>query len=268
MSSWLLAALLFAGLTDTGCVSGVGPQLRERSQKQYELAVGLQAEGDQTGAFKTLHRALEMDPENVKAHQLLANLYLVYRGDNIERYDKLADTHFRAALKTEEALDNPDTALLADIYNGLGVLRIHQAAYQDAVTALTRAVEVEPFNSGAYMAWGNLGWAHQETGNLEAAQAALVKAVRLNGGFCVGHYRLGMVYLAQKAFEQAEQALTQAIEAHESCDAFQEAWHLRGEAKMNLGHREDARGDFERCVELAPKTDAGTACRRYLEATY
>ena len=37
---------------------------------------------------------------------------------------------------------------------------------------------------------------------------------------------------------------------------------------MNLGTREDARADFERCVEIEASNDAGKACGRYLEATY
>lgn len=251
-----------------GCASGSTSSDQERSLKQYELAVGLQAEGNQVGAFKTLYEALELDPGNVKAHQLLASLYLLYRDDDPTRHDLEAEKHFRRVIQIEEDADEPNKTLLADAYNGLGVLRIHQGAGEDAVELLTKAVEVDPFNPGAYMAYGNLGWAYQEVGNLEEAQKALSRAVKLNPGFCVGHYRLGATYMSQKSFEEAEQALTRAIEAHDSCEAFQDAWHLRGEARMNLGHREDARGDFERCVELSPKTPAGESCRRYLEATY
>ena len=71
-----------------------------------------------------------------------------------------------------------------------------------------------------------------------------------------------------KAHEDAERALTSAIEADARCASFQDAWHLRGETRMKLGGREDARADFERCVELAPQSEAGKACARYLEATY
>lgn len=251
----------------TACAGGGVAGSRERSLKQYELAVGLQAEGNQAGAFKTLHEALELDSNNERAHQLLASLYLLYRDDDVERYDKLAEEHFRKVIELQTAVDEPDKMLLADAYNGLGVLRIHQQEFEDAIKLLKQAVEVDPFNPSAYMAWGNLGWAYQEQGNLDEAQKALLRSVKLNGGFCVGHYRLGSIFLAKKAYEDAEQSLTQALEAHESCETFQDAWHLRGEARMNLGHREDARSDFERCVELAPKTEAGASCSRYLEAT-
>jgi tetratricopeptide (TPR) repeat protein len=71
-----------------------------------------------------------------------------------------------------------------------------------------------------------------------------------------------------KQYEKAEQAFTQALEADERCGVFQDAWHLRGAARMNLGLRDDARADFERCVELEADNEAGTSCGRYLEATY
>jgi tetratricopeptide (TPR) repeat protein len=97
---------------------------------------------------------------------------------------------------------------------------------------------------------------------------ALVRAVKLHPRFCVGYYRLGSAYVKTREYEKAKQAFTQAIEADERCKIFQDAWHLRGEVRMSLGLRDDARSDFERCVELDANNDAGTSCGRYLEATY
>ena len=79
---------------------------------------------------------------------------------------------------------------------------------------------------------------------------------------------MGDAYLKAKEPAKAEQALTQAIESDTRCSGFQDAWHLRGESRMKLGMRDDARADFERCVELDANTDAGKSCGRYLEATY
>ena len=118
------------------------------------------------------------------------------------------------------------------------------------------------------MAWGNRGWADQEQGDHKKAREALGRAIKLNPAFCVGHFRLGKVLVAAKSFEQADSALTNAIEAHDSCAAFQDAWHARGEVRLNLGLREDARMDFERCVELQSETESGKACLRYLEAAH
>lgn len=236
--------------------------------KQYELAVGLHDEGNDPAAFKTLYTALETDPGNSRAHHLLATLYLVRRDENPEHHDAEAEKHFEKVLAIEEASERPNLSLIADAYNSLGVLRIHQKRYADAAKAFQAAIDKDLFNPKAYMAWGNLGWARQEQGDHAGALEALARAVKINPQFCVGHYRIGESLMARKAYEDAEVALTQALQAHESCENFQDAWRLRGEARMNLGHREDARQDFERCVELQSASDAGKACRRFLEATY
>jgi len=251
-----------------GCVgSGVSPAEAERSMKQYELAIGLRGEGNDPGAFKALFEAIELDPHNAKAHLLLANLFLLGRDDN-PSFDEKAEHHFREVLSIQTGeYRSAEESLVPDAYNGLGVLYVHQRRYKDAVEALNKSIE-DMFNRQAYMAWGNLGWAYLDMGEYPKAIDALTRAIKLHPRFCVGYFRLGRAYLATKQHEKAEAALTSALEADERCDTFQDAWHLRGEARMKLGRRDDARADFERCVELSPNNDAGEACRRYLNATY
>ena len=236
--------------------------------KQYELGIGLHGEGNTPGAFHALFKAIEIDPNNSKAHLLLANLFLLKRDDNPRNYDEKAEHHFREVLRIQASDDRlAEQSLAPDARNGLGVLYVHQNRYKEAVAELNMAIE-DLFNRDVYMAWGNLGWAYLEMKDYKRAIDALVRAVKLHPLFCVGYYRLGFAYLKTREFEKAEQALTQAIEADKRCNAFQDAWHLRGEARMNLGMRDDARSDFERCVELDSNNDAGKSCSRYLEATY
>jgi tetratricopeptide (TPR) repeat protein len=259
---WLLLGL-------AACrASGATGQDADRSMKQYELAIGLQGEGNTPGAFQALFKALELDPLNAKAHLLLGTMFLVSRDDNPKEYDAKAEPQFREVLRIQATDQHqPEQSLAADARNGLGVLYIHQQRYKEAIDELQKALG-DMFNRDAYMAWGNLGWAYLETKEYPKAIDALVRSVRLHPHFCVGYYRLGTAYLATRDFEKADQALTQAIEADERCGTFQDAWHLRGEARMNLGLRDDSRSDFERCVELDAHTDAGKSCSRYLEATY
>lgn len=248
-----------------GCHLGVSADDVNRSVKQYELAVGLQQEGNTPGAFKTLYKALEYDPNNAKAHLLLAHLFLLNRDDEPERYDREAEQHFRKVLEIQAGEHAAEETLSSQARNGLGVLFIHQGRLQEAIDELDSALS-DLFNRDAYMAWGNLGWAYMEQRNYPKAIDALSRAVRLRRDFCVGHYRLGRALLATHDYAKAEQSFTAAVEADPRCDVFQDAWQLRGEARMNMGNREDARADFERCVELQPKSDAGQACSRYLAA--
>jgi tetratricopeptide (TPR) repeat protein len=248
-----------------GCRFGASADDMNRAQKQYELAVGLQQEGNTPGAFKTLYKAIEYDSNNAQAHLLLASMFLLNRDDDPKRYDAQAEEHFRKVLEIQNGPHAAEETLASQARNGLGVLFIHQGRLQEASVELDAAI-ADLFNRDAYMAWGNLGWVYLELRNYPKAIDALTRAVRLRRDFCVGHYRLGRAFLATRDFAKAEQSFTAAVEADARCDVFQDAWQLRGEARMNLGNREDARSDFERCVELQPKSDAGQACSRYLAA--
>ncbi len=260
--SWLSCVFL-AG----ACVAGTTGDDADRSMKQYELAIGLQSEGNLPGAFKTLYTALELDPNNVKAHLLLANLFLLNRDDDPQHHDREAEAHFRKVIELQAGEHKIEEDLAAEAHNGLGVLFIHEGRPQAALDDLNAAVG-DLFYRDAYMAWGNLGWAYLEMSNYPKAIDALSRAVRLRRDFCVGHYRLAKAFVATKDFAKADQAATSALESDPRCGSFQDAWLLRGEARMNLGNRDDARSDFERCVELQPKSDAGKSCGRYLEVTY
>jgi tetratricopeptide (TPR) repeat protein len=260
----LLGAILLLGCGG----GGVGPDDAERSMKQYELAIGLQGEDNPPGAFQALFRALEMDPNNAKAHLLLASMFLLQRDDNPQSYDQRAEEHFREVLRIQASDQRQDEQnLVPDARNGLGVLYIHQKKLKQAIEELNLAVG-DLLNRDAYMAWGNLGWAYTELENYPKAIDTLIRSVRLHPQFCVGYYRLGLAYLKTKEFEKAEQSLGHALDADPRCKTFQDAWHLRGQARMNLGLRDDARGDFERCVELDANNEAGKSCSRFLEATY
>jgi tetratricopeptide (TPR) repeat protein len=237
--------------------------------KQYELAVGLQQEGNKPGAFKTLHKAIDLNPFNARAHLLLGKLFLLNRDDNPNEFDRKAEQHLRAVLDIQagEHASDEFASSVAEAHNDLGVLFNHQGQFRRAVPEFEAAIS-DLYNREAHMAWGNLGWSYLELHEYPKAIEALDRAVKLRRDFCVGHYRLGKAYLALKDFEKAEQAYTAAIEVDKRCEGFQHAWHERGLARMSLGNREDARADFERCVELGPKTEEGVACSRNLEAIY
>jgi type IV pilus assembly protein PilF len=265
----LVIALCFLPWASAACRPGVSNQDVDRSMKQYELAVGLQQEGNKQGAFKTLYKAIDLDPYNARAHLLLGKLFLLNRDDNPEEFDRKAEQHLRAVLDIQAGEHSTDqyAASVAEAHNDLGVLMVHQGQPRRAVPEFKAAIS-DLFNREAHMAWGNLGWSYLEMHDYPKAIDALRRAVTLRRDFCVGHWRLGEAFMATKEFDKAETAFTAAIESDKRCQDFQHAWHGRGMARMSQGNREDARADFERCVELGPKTEEGTACSRNLEAIY
>lgn len=236
----------------------------ERSIAQMRLAAGMRQERNIPGAIQHYHKALEIDDGNAEAHLQLGHLYLT---ENDYRDFKLAEHHLKEALRLQKEDDAVRRGIAPEVQTMLGTLYTNQKRYNDAVKSLEDAI-ADINNSQPHFAWGNLGWAHYEHEKYPEAEKALSRAVQLQPRFCVGHYRLGQTYMALKNYERAEQALSQAIESDARCKShFQEAWRLRGEVRAQLGHRDEAIGDFERCVEISKATPAGKSCQRYLEAS-
>lgn len=249
-------------LAITACGASTSADSAHRSLKEYELAVGLLGEQNTPAAFEHLFKSVELDPNNPEPHQLLGNLYLM-RGDLAQ-----AETELKRSQKLAEKDPKYGPPFVAEVQNSLGVVYVHQARYDDAI-AILREAATNIVNRTPYLAWGNLGWAYYEKGQFPDAVSALTQSVREQQRFCLGFYRLGKTYIALNEFERAEEALTRGLEVpDEGCKNLQDAWHLRGEARARLGHRQDAIADFERCVELSADSQAGRACLGYLEASH
>jgi type IV pilus assembly protein PilF len=251
------------------CVSLIGacggPASAEnalRAQKEYELAVGLMGEQNIAAAFEHLFKSIQLDGKNPESHLLLGNLYLLR-----EEFPK-AEGELRKA--RELAVDNESFGqpFVAEVENSLGVVLVHEKRYDEAISTL-RESATNIVNRNPHLAWGNLGWAYYEKGQYKDAVDALTQSVRHQQRFCLGFYRLGQTYAALRDFARAEDALTRCLEVpDDGCKNLQSAWHLRGEARAQLGQRADAISDFERCVEISADSEAGRACQGYLEATH
>jgi Flp pilus assembly protein TadD len=107
------------------------------------------------------------------------------------------------AVKRALALRDVDTV---DLKTKLGVTLIKQSKFKDAVAVLREATDAEPDNA---LAQFNYGAALMQTSNLDEAEAALLRAYKIEGAKMAGaQMLLGMVYSqkqnAQKAIEAFE----------------------------------------------------------------
>lgn len=255
-SGWLSAALIILG-----CGASSQSQADvERSFREFQLAASLREEGRTAGAIDHLRRALELDPQNAEAQLLLGFIQMERRAF------VSAEEHLRTGIDLLEKQERKG-ATLAEARNIYGLCLIELKRYDDAVVVLTESASDE-LNTAPHLAWGNLGLAQFRRGEYQEAVSSTMEAVRLQPRFCVGYYTMGRALARLERWDDAEQALVQATEADRECQdspQLQGAWLLRGEVRAELGHRQDAVADLERCVELGPYTNFGRMCQQLLE---
>ncbi|HVJ17006.1 MAG TPA: tetratricopeptide repeat protein [Polyangiaceae bacterium] len=247
--------LTFAMLAACAGSSAPGAQEPERqAEAEYDIARDLWLRRQQPReALDHALKAVDLDDENAEAAHLTALIYLDFcsRGPSDCRLPE-AERHARRALELK-----PD---FREARNTLGVVLIHQRKGAEAVKVLKPRTEDILYPTPEY-AWGNLGWAYLELGQLDAAVDALKRSIAAQPMFCVGHLRLGLAYERKKELVPARDAFTQALETQApGCNALQDALAGRARIQVQAGDLDAARADLGRCVELSKKTTTGKEC--------
>lgn len=233
----------------------------ERSMREVQLAASLREEGSLPGALQHIKLALELDPNNAKAHLLLG--YIQFERQSLP----VARKHVHKAISILDETPDRERSTAAEARNLMGLVLFHQHDARAAIRWFSMAAE-DPFNVTPYFAYGNLGMAHAAAGNLDEALRALQKAVDIQPKFCLGFFRMGEIHVRMNAWAEADEALSEALLADPRCEQFfQEAWAARGTVRARLGRHEDAVADLERCVELGKQTEAGRKCKKLLDST-
>jgi len=149
--------------------------------------------------------------------------------------------------------------------NTLGVVLIHQQRPRDAIAVL-KPLSEDILYGTPEKAWGNLGWAYFEAGDVDRSIDALRRSIAAQTLFCVGSFRLGLAYERRAEFASALAAFSRALETNApECAQLQDAWWGRARVAERLGQTDSIRADLERCVELSSSTGTGKNCRSMLD---
>lgn len=248
------SAVLAACTTPTAAPMGAqSPEVQ--SQAEYDLASDLWLQRDEPRqALEHALRAVSLDDENADAHHLAALLYLDFcRRDERQCQLDQAESHATDALAVRKDF--------REATNTLGVILIHRKDYGRAVSVLKPLTEDILYQTPEN-AWGNLGWAYLELGQLDPALDALSRSVAIQPNFCVGHFRLGLARAKKKDFAGASAAYTRALSVSDPrCKALQEAYLGRAQASLQLSQREQATSDLTQCTALDATTPTGQSCQ-------
>lgn len=247
----------------------------EQSHIRYQLANDYFRARRTEAALEELRKALEMDPDNADAYDLLGLIALAQGAEYLRQAETVAclkgadaEAVRRDAVdKFREAQQHlrKATALrpaFSEAWNNLAVAALHLESYDEAVTASENALKDVAYPSPEF-ARSNLGWALFHKKNLNGAWKALHEAVARAPGFCVGRYRLAKVYLERGQLEQAAEEID-AVTDNPACP-IQEAFQLAGLVHQRRKDLPGARALFERCLAIAPRACLAGECQRYAE---
>ncbi|RYZ08935.1 MAG: hypothetical protein EOO73_06480 [Myxococcales bacterium] len=257
---WLTLALaLLAGCAGSS-TSGEGAKDPERiSESEYDVARDLwMRRSSPRQALDHALKAVELNEENADAAHLVALIYMDFCSRNTDECRlQDAEKHARLALKAKSDY--------REATNTLGVILIHQKRYPEAIQVLKPLTEDILYETPEN-AWGNLGWAQLEAGQVDAAIDSLRRSVAAQPLFCVGLYRLGLAYDKKREDALAAETLTRALETPApGCNTLQDALAVRARVEQRLGNADSARADLERCAELSRKTQTGKECSSMLQ---
>jgi Tfp pilus assembly protein PilF len=254
--------LLVATSVLVGCGAGAASADDVKlAEGEYGLANDAFRRGELREALDRIQRALEHDDANADAHYLGAMIMLMFCAQDEKspdcRYPE-AETFLRAALAAE-----PD---MRDAKNALGVVLVHRGRPKEAVKVL-KPLSGDILYRSPEKAWGNLGWAYLEAGDIDDAVQALKRSVAAQPSFCVGHYRLGVAFEQKKDYAAARQSYTRALSVEKgACERLQVAYLGRARVLQKLGQRAKAGKDLKRCHALKEISPVGRKCRRKLQA--
>jgi len=190
----LKAALLLALLGLTGCVTTTtGPEPASNDQRvtaRLDLARGYMENGEFDRARPALIRALELNPRSPEANVLMGLL-------NESQNDYvLAERHYQLALEVE-----PDNS---QALNNYGSFLFARGRYEEAVKVLRRLVKDTDYRARS-QAYENLGLAELQIGEVERAEEALKRAIRLNFAQSRSSLELAELAYTQGRYQAAQE---------------------------------------------------------------
>jgi type IV pilus biogenesis/stability protein PilW len=197
----------------------------------FNLACAYENTGDIDQAETLFRKVLEMDPHHLDVHNHLGLIHY-----QREEWDK-AQKEFRLAL---------DLVEYSELYYNLSLAYNKKGDFEDAVSAIMMAIDLDPDYSEARNQLGNLYLAMNK---LQEAAMEFEKAIELDPTHVTAHNNLGLIY-SQKG--QIEDAIKEFQEAVRLDPNSAEAHNNLGSLYIGQGGYNQAMPELKKALEIRP----------------
>jgi tetratricopeptide (TPR) repeat protein len=190
-------------------------------------------------AISLFEKALAIDPEYAEAWMGLGGGYQIKGG--FLNLPELTEKAIECELKAI-ALDPS----LADAHTWLGAALLALGRIDEAMTALRRAVDLDPSQARPWAMLARGYWVGK--GEVAAGIEALERAVGINPEFGYAHLQLAFLYTELQEYEKAEAAAARAVDLQERYTSGEEGLLIVG-AHTRLGYVHYRRGRYAEAVK-------------------
>jgi len=174
-----------------------------------------------------------------------------------------AQQQFSALLKNHPEDELAPTALLR-----LAETQSEAGDFAKAIKTYQQFLDNHEKSEFAHLALFGIGWANEQQKQYDAARTWYAKTIeRTNTETAArAQFQIGETYFIQKNYEQAAKELlkVEIVYAYPQWSA--KALYEAGQAFEQLGQADEARGQYNRCVEKYAKESAAELAKRRLEA--
>lgn len=199
----------------------------------YNYAIALRkAERGPDEVMARLLRAVELDPKNADAHNLLG-VYYKEAGDN-----ESALRHYRRATESGGRYH--------EAHYNIGLLLREAGDIEGAIAEYRRAIDLDPEFA---MAWSNLGAALFESGREQEGIECIRRAARLVPQLWDAWGNLGTIELKRGRYEEAIGYFDESLRRNPE---YAEGMFGRGQALEALGRTQMAVAHYERAFMMNP----------------
>lgn len=208
----------------------------------YEIGTDALRDGAYHRASKALQQAIAIDGNYALARARLAQAWT-----ELDYIDNAKDELLAIqGLTSAEAISEKDSLYLD------AIRAMATRDFRKAITAYTALAELSPEDSPVYV---DLGYAYENDGKSDKALENYLKAISLtNGQYATAFLRAGIVYNRQgdrnKALEMYDKA-EQLYQAASNNEGVNEVRRARGTAFRAMDRYDDARAQFQQCLDAA-----------------